>query len=366
MPLIIPLKRSAKNVLFSGAVHGALLLSLWFATSDLRTPDVKPPDVIDATILPAPATEKTPIEHTAEVTRLNTSAQVQAKNSASHDNKTTSSGTENKQPTPPNGSNITAANGTAASADQIQAASSDEGNTAGGNGGGNKPLTNGTPVAVKPIGGFQIQYDAHVNKGNIEADGGATLTFNRNKGNYTAELVAHASFGKFSAHSEGELRENTLATTSFKDGRAIKFLGMGSEHTGSNFKVDYAAKEINFTGSGGTQPLTYTAVYDYLSAIAYLQALLQQHPEQARAGNSLQLPIGKRTVIEMATVTFKPVDRLSTQEGAFEATPASIKIPSGSIQSIDVWFVPDKNYRPLQIELGFVSGKVKLVSRKSS
>lgn len=143
---------------------------------------------------------------------------------------------------------------------------------------------------------------------------------------------------------------------------------MGTEKAGSNFIISYPEKTINFgSTSNGTSPLPYTVVYDYLSAIVYLQALLQQHPDQAQAGNHLQLPIGKRSTVEMATVTFKPSERLSTAEGAFEgAVPASIQIPSGSIQRIDVWLVPERKYRPLQIELGFTSGKVTLISRKSS
>lgn len=221
-------------------------------------------------------------------------------------------------------------------------------------------------VSPKTLHDFQIQYEASVVKGDIEADGTATLTFNRDQNTYTANLAAKASIGKFTAYSEGELRDNTPATTSFRDGRAIQFLGMGKERTGSNFKIDYSTKEIYFNGSGGVQPLAYPVIYDYLSAIIYLQGLLQQHPEQARAGNSLQLPIGKRTAVELATVSFKPVERVSTYEGVFEAHPASIKIPSGSVYSIDLWFVPEKDYRPLMIELGFASGKVKLISRRSN
>ncbi len=386
MPKSIHMHRNKKNMLLSGVLHGLLLATLWFTASDISTPEPTPPETVDATILPvttdvtpeqkpaaaptipptqtkteavkpspSPRTESTRA-HTASAPKAQAEHAVKSNTPTTADNGTqtpTNNGHSNNG-NPSNNTN-TPNNTTSPPANNPDTAVS-------------KPLVNGVPIAVSPIGGFQIEYNVTASKGNIEASGGATLTFKRNDGTYTADLSAKAAIGGFAAHAEGEVRDNTIATTRFKDGRSISFLGMGTEKAGSNFIISYPEKTINFgSTSNGTSPLPYTVVYDYLSAIVYLQALLQQHPEQAQAGNHLQLPIGKRSTVEMATVTFKPSERLSTAEGAFEgAVPASIQIPSGSIQRIDVWLVPERKYRPLQIELGFTSGKVTLISRKSS
>ena len=372
-------------MLLSGALHGMALATLWFTASDIRTPEPTPPEVVDATILSTPSEtqpktepERTPTvapretnlkadktPRPVESTRVNNASKAPSKQ-ASNDTTATSKDAKN------NTTDTTSATSQNNSSNESLNTANNSGTSAAETGGNSnavtKPPLNGVPVAVSPIGGFQIEYDVTASKGSIEAGGGATLTFKRSDGTYSADLSAKASIGGFSAHAEGEIRNDTLATTRFKDGRTISFLGMGKERAGSNFIISYPEKTINFgSASSGTSPLPYTVVYDYLSAIVYLQALLQQHPEQAQAGKHLQLPIGKRTTVEMATVTFKASERLSTAEGAFDgAVPASIQIPSGSIQSIDVWFVPEKKYRPLQIELGFTSGKAKLISRKSS
>ena len=380
MPKTINTHRNKKNMLLSGALHGFLLATLWFTASEISTPEPTPPEIVDATILAA-TTEVTPkpqpvttaptapaTQTKAETVKPTPSTQVEPKQAHATTESKTKTTQSNAPMTADNGTQAPKSNGNGNSNSNNNPDSTGTTTAAESNTAASKPIANGVPIAVSPIGGFQIEYDVTASKGNIEAGGGATLTFKRNDGTYTADLSAKASIGGFAAHAEGEVRDNTLATTRFKDGRTISFLGMGKEKAGSNFIINYPEKSINFgSTSSGTSPLPYTVVYDYLSAIIYLQALLQQHPEQASAGNHIQLPIGKRSTVEMATVTFKPSERLSTAEGAFEgAVPASIQIPRGSIQRIDVWLVPEKKYRPLQIELGFTSGKVTLISRKSN
>lgn len=360
------LKRSTKNIILSTAIHSTLLATLWFSVNEMSTPEPKAPEIIDATILPAVET-KTPADTDAP-------APIPAKESPAKQAAqmkpipnllpAAPAKGENKPASPIADNGVKKPAGSEAGAPNAALPAQDGGAKVIAS----KPLTNSVPVAVQPIGGFSITYDATASKGSIEQNGGAKFVFNKNGSGYTVDLQAQASVGSFGAHSEGEIRGDTIATTRFKDWRKISFLGMGSEKTGSNFIVSYPEKSINFGGSSeGTKPLEYSAVYDYLSAMVYLQALLQQHPSEARAGRTLSLPIGKRTEVQMATVTFKSSEDISTYEGRFDnAIPANINIPSGSIKSLDVWFIPEKNYRPLQIEMGFTSGKVKLISRSSN
>ena len=385
MPKSINSHRNKKNTLLSGALHGIVLATLWFTASDISTPEPTPPEVVDATILPATAEvtpekeQTTPPPDTPRATpkTLEKAKTEAVKSTQSSHTKSTHAQQISASKTPAkNTPETTADNGTQAQKDRGKGdGKSNTGNsntlanaTSEANTIASKPLVNGVPIAVSPIGGFQITYDVVANKGSIELGGSATLTFKRSDGTYTADLTSKAAIGRFEAHAQGEIRDNTVATTRFKDWRSISFLGMGNETVGSNFFISYPEKAINFGSSNSdTSPLPYTVVYDYLSAIVYLQALLQQHPDQGRAGNRIQLPIGKRTTVEMATVTFKASERLSTAEGAFDgAVPASIQIPSGSIQRIDVWFVPEKKYRPLKIDLGFTRGKATLISRQSN
>lgn len=357
-------KRSTKNILLSTAIHGGLLAALWLTASELSSPEPKEPEIIDATILPPPVEEPKPVVETTKSNPIPAvkTAPTPIKNtqpSANEPNK----GAE-KAATPLANNGTQTPSGTDTGKPNSTPAASTEASSAAA---ATKPLTNSVPVPVSPIGGFTIEYDAMASKGSIEQAGGAKFVFNKSASGYSVDLNARASIGSFSAHSEGEIRGDTIATTRFRDSRKISFLGMGSEKTGSNFIVSYPERTINFGGtSEGTRELQYSAVYDYLSAMVYLQALLQQHPEKGRAGNTLSLPIGKRTEVQPATVTFKSPEQLSTYEGAFSAIPANINIPSGSIKSLDVWFVPEKNYRPLQIELGFSGGKAKLISRHSN
>lgn len=336
--------QSYKTFTFSLLAHIALCAGLWFGASDLVAVEMPAPTVIDATILPPPAIEspKPALEKApaAPASDKNISTTKQ------EDKPSIAPATSNDKPaskatsTPAVGGNDNTAS-KAASAPAV---------------------VKSTPIDA-PIkdGGFQIKYDVSANYKGMDAAGGAVFTFSRTGATYKAVLSSKASVAKFNAISEGEIRDNTVATTRFSDGRTI----VGREQGGSNFGVDYVERKMSFgTSSGTVSPLVYDTVYDYLSAMVYIQALLQSKQGQV---SSLQLPIGKRSTIEMARVTFESPEHLSTMEGAFEdAIPATIVISSGSIKSIKMWFVPAKKYRPLQIEIGFGSGNVRLISRESN
>ena len=340
------MKRPHKMFALSLASHTAAAALLWFAALDLVAVEMPAPTVIETTILPPPVAEVTPLP-TPKVVEVAPKMVATKKPSSVPDKPINSDGAgATKESTKP----VVGGDGKATAEPAATV----------------EKMVKGVPVDA-PIkdGGFQIKYDVTANYKGMDAAGGAVFTFNRTGSTYKAELSSHASVAKFNATSEGEIRDNTVATTRFKDGRTIGLLGMGKERGGSNFMVDYVAHAVNFDGANGAvSPLAYDAVYDYLSAMVYIQALLQS--KQGRVA-SLQLPIGKRTSVEMARVTFQSAEHLSTMEGAFEdAIPATIVIPSGSIKSIKMWFVPEKKYRPLQIEIGFNSGNVKLISRESN
>lgn len=351
MPLYSLYERH-KSILLSALIHFFLAFFLWFSSRDFVAPEPIKPRIIEATILPAPKlpTPKIELENkkNQNIVKQKKAPKTPAIKSARPPKVKVAP--INRQP------EATKENSTlATNPNNIENIDRDEKKAQ-------------TPQSSIPIethiqeAGFTIQYDVHATYKSTEADGGATFIFNRTGNTYQATLKSKASIAKFSATSEGEVRSNTIATTRFKDGRTISFLGIGKERAGSQLNVDYTTQQVAFSGSGGAQPLAHDVVYDYLSAMVYIQALLQNKKGQV---SSLSLPIAKRNHIATATVVFGASERLSTAEGVFQAIPATIVIPSGSIQSIRMWFVPDKKYRPLQIELAFNKGKALLISRDS-
>ena len=342
------LPRPQKSWLASGIAHGCALFLLGSNPLNVAPEVAIEPKVIEATILPPP-----------EVVPAEEPIAPQPKVSA--------------QPKPlPTKAQKTHIASTAPAKDGTA-----EPNIAPSSGDGKAPANDGQPPITPPAttttntvpidapikdGVFVIEYNVLANYKDSEVGGGATFTFNRNGDKYSADLTTKASIANFHAASTGEVRDNTVATTAFNDGFNVKFLGMGKERSGTNFKAKYQTQQFHF-GSNEVQPLPQNAVYDYLSAMVYIQAVLQKQRGQVSA---LTLPIVKKSKIENANVQFAAQERLSTYEGAFQAIPATIIIPSSSIQGLKMWFVPEKNYRPLQIEITFKTGKALLISRKSN
>ena len=361
--------RSWWSTALSLSIHGSLIALLWSAPSlPINTPEVAPPESIDATILPPPpAEEKAPDKTTAATPAVPAPS---AHTPASSPAKTA---TADKQPAPaPSGtpqantSASNAANGTQASAGQPDGKG---GAGTGANGtGASKKLSAGAPVAVAPSGGFQIDYDLDASgANNANASGGARLIFNRKGDRYVADLSAKASTlfltAKINGHSEGVVRSNTLASERFSD--TIDLPG-GKWDKQSSFVVNYDTHQVTFTNKGNTseQALEQDALFDYVSAMAYLQAGFQQGQLNAGQG-AISLPIGKRQEVAQARITIGDYERISTKETTADAIPTNIAINSGSIKFIRVWFVPDKKFLPLKMEIGVDDKTIVLLSRSS-
>ena len=229
-------------------------------------------------------------------------------------------------------------------------------------------MPSGAPVAVEPSGGFQIDYDLDASgANNAAASGGARLVFSRKGDRYVADLSAKASTlfltAKINGHSEGQVRNNTLATEKFTDSIDLP---RGKWDKQSSFVVNYDARQVTFTNKGNTfeRTLEQDALFDYVSAMAYLQAGFQQGQLSAGQG-AINLPIGKREEVAQARITIGDYERISTKETSAEAIPTNIAINSGSIKFIRVWFVPDKKYLPLKMEIGVDDKTIVLLSRSS-
>ena len=361
--------RSWWSTALSLSIHGSLIALLWSAPSlPINTPEVAPPESIDATILPPPpAEEKAPDKTTAATPAVPAPS---AHTPASSPAKTA---TADKQPAPaPSGtpqantSASNAANGTQASAGQPDGKGG-AGTGANGTGASTK-LSAGAPVAVAPSGGFQIDYDLDASgANNANASGGARLIFNRKGDRYVADLSAKASTlfltAKINGHSEGVVRSNTLASERFSD--TIDLPG-GKWDKQSSFVVNYDTHQVTFTNKGNTseQALEQDALFDYVSAMAYLQAGFQQGQLNAGQG-AISLPIGKRQEVAQARITIGDYEHISTKETAADAIPTNIAINSGSIKFIRVWFVPDKKFLPLKMEIGVDDKTIVLLSRSS-
>ena len=356
--------RSWWSTALSLTIHGTIIALLWSAPSlPINTPEVAPPESIDATILPPP-----PAEKLAEKPDTPPTPSTPAATPSAH-----SAPSAPSTPSAPKSASDSAnsADKLSASADGTQAAGAGKSDTAQadkGNGGAKKPLPSGAPVAVEPSGGFQIDYDLDASgANNAAASGGARLVFSRKGDRYVADLSAKASTlfltAKINGHSEGQVRNNTLATEKFSD--SIDLPG-GKWDKQSSFVVNYDARQVTFTNKGNTfeRTLEQDALFDYVSAMAYLQAGFQQGQLSAGQG-AINLPIGKREEVAQARITIGDYERISTKETAAEAIPTNIAINSGSIKFIRVWFVPDKKYLPLKMEIGVDDKTIVLLSRNS-
>lgn len=356
--------RSWWSTALSLTIHGTIIALLWSAPSlPINTPEVAPPESIDATILPPPPAEK-PAEKPDTPPTPSTPAATPSAHSAPSAPST---------PSAPKSASDSAnsADKLSASADGTQAAGAGKSDTAQadkGNGGAKKPLPSGAPVAIEPSGGFQIDYDLDASgANNAAASGGARLVFSRKGDRYVADLSAKASTlfltAKINGHSEGQVRNNTLATEKFTDSIDLP---RGKWDKQSSFVVNYDARQVTFTNKGNTfeRTLEQDALFDYVSAMAYLQAGFQQGQLSAGQG-AINLPIGKREEVAQARITIGDYERISTKETAAEAIPTNIAINSGSIKFIRVWFVPDKKYLPLKMEIGVDDKTIVLLSRSS-
>ena len=355
--------RSWWSTALSLTIHGTIIALLWSAPSlPINTPEVVPPESIDATILPPPPAEK-PVEKpdTPPTPAPSTHTGAPSAHSASSTPSAPKSASDSTN----------SADKLSASADGTQAAGAGKSDTAQadkGNGGAKKPLPSGAPVAVEPSGGFQIDYDLDASgANNAAASGGARLVFSRKGDRYVADLSAKASTlfltAKINGHSEGQVRNNTLATEKFTDSIDLP---RGKWDKQSSFVVNYDARQVTFTNKGNTfeRTLEQDALFDYVSAMAYLQAGFQQGQLSAGQG-AINLPIGKREEVAQARITIGDYERISTKETSAEAIPTNIAINSGSIKFIRVWFVPDKKYLPLKMEIGVDDKTIVLLSRSS-
>ena len=356
--------RSWWSTALSLTIHGTIIALLWSAPSlPINTPEVAPPESIDATILPPP-----PAEKLAEKPDTPPTPSTPAATPSAH-----SAPSAPSTPSAPKSASDSAnsADKLSASADGTQAAGAGKSDTAQadkGNGGAKKPLPSGAPVAVEPSGGFQIDYDLDASgANNAAASGGARLVFSRKGDRYVADLSAKASTlfltAKINGHSEGQVRNNTLATEKFTDSIDLP---RGKWDKQSSFVVNYDARQVTFTNKGNTfeRTLEQDALFDYVSAMAYLQAGFQQGQLSAGQG-AINLPIGKREEVAQARITIGDYERISTKETSAEAIPTNIAINSGSIKFIRVWFVPDKKYLPLKMEIGVDDKTIVLLSRSS-
>ena len=355
--------RSWWSTALSLTIHGTIIALLWSAPSlPINTPEVATPESIDATILPPPPAEK-PVEKpdTPPTPAPSTHTGAPSAHSASSTPSAPKSASDSTN----------SADKLSASADGTQAAGAGKSDTAQadkGNGGAKKPLPSGAPVAVEPSGGFQIDYDLDASgANNAAASGGARLVFSRKGDRYVADLSAKASTlfltAKINGHSEGQVRNNTLATEKFTDSIDLP---RGKWDKQSSFVVNYDARQVTFNNKGNTfeRTLEQDALFDYVSAMAYLQAGFQQGQLSAGQG-AINLPIGKREEVAQARITIGDYERISTKETAAEAIPTNIAINSGSIKFIRVWFVPDKKYLPLKMEIGVDDKTIVLLSRNS-
>ena len=361
--------RSWWSTALSLTIHGTIIALLWSAPSlPINTPEVAPPESIDATILPPPPAEKTVEKPDTPPTPAPNAHAPASSPTTPHvaDNKPASapSGTPKADPTTPN-----AADGAQVAKGQTDGKGNTPTTTNGnGIGGNSKKLTAGAPVAVAPSGGFQIDYDLDASgANNAAASGGARLVFSRKGDRYVADLSAKASTlfltAKINGHSEGQVRNNTLATEKFTDSIDLP---RGKWDKQSSFVVNYDARQVTFTNKGNTfeRTLEQDALFDYVSAMAYLQAGFQQGQLSAGQG-AINLPIGKREEVAQARITIGDYERISTKETSAEAIPTNIAINSGSIKFIRVWFVPDKKYLPLKMEIGVDDKTIVLLSRSS-
>ncbi len=326
--------KSIFSTFISLLVHSTIVIILWSAPSiEVNPPEVPPPESIDATLLPPPPESK------ATESRASTPS--------------------NQFPSKPS----TTLTETALKSDDSGLSPNSSGNANAAT-----SLSKGNPINVAaPSRGFDVKYELTGKFKGIDAAGSAKLAIRVNGDRYSADLVASSTGAKFSTHSGGVWRKDTIATDNFSELMDLPWPFNKSDKQ-SSFKVDYAGKKVNFVNRGQAfeRELTVDPLYDYLAAIAYLQAGFQSHAIRAGHGR-ITLPIGKRQEIGTASISIgSVVSDVQTYDGNFEGIHASIRIDSASIKSIDVWFVPEVNYEPRKMHIEFDKGEITLLGRNGA
>jgi hypothetical protein len=347
---------SRSSLLVSTLAHACVFGGLWFTATEFTPDAVQPPQTIDTTILPPPKpTPETPAPAIAPVAKQSNASEgkAAAKGMASQ--------AKNSQ------GNNQSNNGKALSdgvAEQDKTGTGSGLGDAGENKGNQSTPTQAelpsgvpAPVVIKD-GGFTVRYEAKGEYKGFEAGGGGTLIFKKTGTTYTASLKASAAGFGLDANSEGQIRSDTIAVERFTD-KKTKLVGKARVNT---LGVKYDTKEIHF-GSGGVQELKHNVVYDYLSAIVYVQSFFQSGKTNA----SFTLPVARSSQIKDMLVQSGTAADVVTDDGTFTGIPVTFNIENGSIATIKAWFVPSKQYRPLRIEITFKDDKgyVNLVSRNS-
>ncbi|GHA74025.1 hypothetical protein GCM10009007_13980 [Formosimonas limnophila] len=346
---------SRSSLLVSALAHACVFGGLWFTATEFTPDAIQPPQTIDTTILPPPKPiPETPAPVIAPVAKQSNASEgkAAAKGMASQ--------AKNSQGKNQNNSGKALSDGVA---EQDKTGTGSGLGDAGENRGNQSPpaqaeLPSGVPSPVKINGGFTVKYEAKGEYKGFEAGGGGTLIFNKSGETYTASLEAKAAGFGIEATSKGQIRSDTIAVERFTD-KKTKLIGKARVNT---LGVDYATKEMHF-GSRGVQELKHNVVYDYLSAIVYVQSFFQSGKTNA----SFTLPVARSSQISDMRIQSGAAAEVVTDDGTFTGIPVTFNIENGSIATIRAWFVPSKQYRPLRIEITFKDDKgyVNLVSRNS-
>lgn len=328
-------------------IHAAIVGVLWSAPTIPVTPEPPPPESIDATLLPPPT--PTP----AQVNTTPNSAPAPAPTPAPAASANPAAST----PTPNN----------AAAGDNPMPSPQTSSQGVGTGGQGNS-LPKGNPINIAPPNrGFDVKYELTGTFKGFEAPGSARLSIRVNGEKFSADLSARASGAAFTVHSGGSWRKDTIATENFNELMDMPWPFNKSDKQ-SSFTVNYAQRKVNFTNRGQAyeRELTTDPLYDYLGAIAYLQAGFQSGALRSGQGR-ITLPIGKRQDIGTASIQINATTNgVSTYDGAHESIPVTISVDSTSIKAIHVWFMVDANYEPRKMHIIFGNGEVTLLGRQGS
>lgn len=327
-------------------VHAAIIGVLWSAPTIPVTLEPPPPESIDATLLPPPP----PNQAQANPTPKNAPAPAP-----------TAASSANATPAP----NTPAPSNVAAGDNPMPNTTSNQGTGTSGQG---SSLAKGNPINIAPPNrGFDVKYELTGTFKGFEAPGNARLSIRVNGEKFSADLSARASGAAFTVHSGGSWRKDTIATENFNELMDMPWPFNKSDKQ-SSFTVNYAQRKVNFTNRGQAyeRELTTDPLYDYLGAIAYLQAGFQSGAIRSGQGR-ITLPIGKRQDIGTASIQINATTNgVSTYDGAHESIPVTITVDSTSIKAIHVWFMVDANYEPRKMHIIFGNGEVTLLGRQGS
>ena len=370
--------RSWWGTLLSFSVHAAIIALLWSAPSlPINIPEVPPPQSIDATILPPPPVEEEkPVEKPAEQIQTPPTTPTPTPPSSTPQKAPSA----NNQPAPapagsPKGDTAapTADNGTQAASGQVDGKNNSKGNSKGdGNETQPKKLPAGAPVAIGPAGSFHVDYDVFATgPNNTHAEGGGTFDFQRQGTGYSATLNVRAKAtilqADLNARSKGTLSHNALATEAFNEVIDLSFPFNNKDKT-SSFSVDYNTNKVtfNYNNKPSIEDLTHDVLFDYISAIAYLQSGFQQGKLSAGQGDIPPIPIGKRLKIDRAKIYIGNYERQSTGDFAGDSIPVSIALEGGSssLKSLQIWFMPEKEHKPLKMVIGVDKYIFTMISKK--